>query len=102
MELNPLTALYMPGGHFKPIDPEIKQKILGRVRLGTEPIAQIAREFGISDSTVHGWLERKVTQAPDHTASELQRLRRENAELYEILGRLTVDVERSKKKNRGE
>jgi transposase-like protein len=44
----------MSGGFKKPIDPEIKQKILARVRLGTEPIAQIAREFQISDSTVHG------------------------------------------------
>lgn len=92
----------MSGGFKKPIDAEIKQKILERVRLGTEPIAQIAREFQISDSTVHGWLERRVRQAPDHTASELQRLRRENAELYEILGRFAVDAERSKKKNRGE
>lgn len=91
----------MAGGFQKPIDLTIKQQILDRVRLGTEPIAHIAREFKVSDSAVHGWLEKRVTQAPDHTASELQRLRRENAELYEILGRLTVDVERSKKKNRG-
>ncbi len=91
----------MPGGRFAPIDPTKKQKILDRVRLGTEPIAQIAREFGISDSTIHGWLEKKVSQAPDRVASELQRLRRENAELYEILGRFAVDAERTKKKNGG-
>jgi len=91
----------MPGGKFTPIDPEKKRIILERVRLGTGPIAQIAREFGISDSTIHGWLEKKVTSAPDHTASELQRLRRENAELYEILGRFAVDAERTKKKNSG-
>ena len=92
----------MGKGPFKPIDPVSKQQILERVRLGVEPITHIAREFGIGDSTIHGWLEKKVARSPDHTASELQRLRRENAELYEILGRLTVDVERSKKKNRGE
>lgn len=91
----------MPGGKVTPIDPAKKQQILARVRLGTEPITHIAREFGISDSTIHGWLEKKVTSAPDHTASELQRLRRENAELYEILGRFAVDAERSKKKNGG-
>jgi transposase-like protein len=93
--------MYMSGGFKKPVDPEIKQKILERVRLGTEPITHIAKEFGISDSAIRGWLERKVTQAPDRVVSELQRLRRENAELYEILGRFAVDAERSKKKNRG-
>lgn len=91
----------MATNQFKPIDPEKKQQILARVRVGTEPIAHIAREFGVSDSTIHGWLEKKVSQASDRVASELQRLRRENAELYEILGRFAVDAERSKKKNSG-
>jgi transposase-like protein len=91
----------MPSPRFSTIDPDKKQQILARVRLGTEPITHIAREFGISDSTIHGWLEKKVTQAPDRIASELQRLRKENAELYEILGRFAVDAERSKKKNSG-
>ena len=92
----------MPGGKKAPINPEIKAAILARVRLGKESITEIANEYGVGRSTVSGWLEREVKEAPATTLNELVQLRRENAELYQLIGRITVEMDRYKKRGRGE
>jgi len=92
----------MAGGKKVPISPEIKAAILSRVRSGKESITDVANEYGVGRSTVSGWLERSVKEAPSTTLSELITLRKEVAELYQIIGRITVEMDRAKKRGRGE
>jgi len=92
----------MNGGNKVPINPEIKAAILTRVRSGKESLTEIAQEYGVGRSTVSGWLEREVKEAPATTLSELVQLRKEVAELYQLIGRITVEMDRTKKRGRGE
>lgn len=86
----------MPGGFKPPIPLEIREQILKKVKEGM-PVPEAAKQHDVSPRTVYDWLANQTNnQSP---STELQRLRRENQELYEMLGRLTVELERWKKKN---
>ncbi len=77
-----------------PIAKEIKEQILARVKEGKEPAAQIAREAGVNPKTVYGWVEQTVIKPA--SLIELNRLKREQAGLYQLIGRLTSELDQQK------
>lgn len=74
---------------------EVKQEILEKVKSG-KPVLELASQYGVSDRTIYSWLKKKAVG----TASilELNKLKRENQMLKEIVGVLTVELEKLKKK----
>ena len=76
---------------------DVKKQILDRIKEGGASIKQIAEEHGLSDRTIYGWLSKGAASAPSWL--ELNRLKRENAALKELLGRFMLETELSKKKN---
>ncbi|OGN31525.1 MAG: hypothetical protein A3I92_00585 [Candidatus Yanofskybacteria bacterium RIFCSPLOWO2_02_FULL_43_10b] len=76
---------------------DVKKQILDRIKEGGTSISQIAEEHGISNRTIYGWLSKGAVSAPSWL--ELNRLKRENAALKELLGRFMLETELSKKKN---
>ncbi len=82
----------MPG-----IASEVKQEILGKVKSG-EQVAGLAKHYGVSDRTIYAWLRKGVSDSV--SALEYGKLRKENLVLKEIVGALTVEVEKLKKKTR--
>jgi transposase-like protein len=82
-----------------PIPKELREQILARIKNDGIPAAQAAREHGVNVKTVYGWIERTTTKEPG--ILELSRVRRENQGLYELLGRLTSEVEKLKKNQGG-
>jgi len=86
----------MPRG--KPlVSADVKQQILERVKKGDVPITDIASEHGVSPNTIYGWLSRGATSAPSWV--EVNRLKRENKELKELIGEVTYRMSASQKKN---
>ena len=79
------------------ISADVKRQILDRIKEGGISISQIADEHGISNRTIYGWLSKGASSAPSWL--ELNRLKRENAALKELLGRVMLETELSKKKN---
>lgn len=79
------------------ISADVKRQILDRIKQGGASISQIAQEHGISNRTIYGWLSKGATSAPSWL--ELNKLKRENAALKELLGRVMLETELSKKKN---
>lgn len=79
------------------ISADVKRQILDRIKEGGASISQIAQEHGISNRTIYGWLSKGASSAPSWL--ELNRLKRENAALKELLGRVMLETELSKKKN---
>lgn len=75
---------------------EIKQQILERVKKGDVPIAQIASEHGIAPKNIYNWLSRGATSQP--TWIELNKLKKENKELKELIGAMTLKLSVSQKK----
>lgn len=60
-------------------------------------MAQAAEEFGLSRNTIYGWVSPGRNSKADPGIMELSRLRRENAELKQIIGGMTLSTEREKK-----
>ncbi len=79
------------------INNEVKQKILGKIKAGEE-VKKIAVQYGVSDRTIYAWLKQGVTDKI--SALEYGKLKKENLILKEIVGILTVEVEKLKKKTR--
>jgi transposase len=81
---------------FKTIPKEIRDQVLSRVKNDGITANQAANDAGISPKTVYGWLSRESkTTNCDQLA--LARVKRERQGLYEIIGKLTVAVEKSKR-----
>lgn len=77
------------------IPKEIKEQILKRIKEEGITVAQAAADAGVSVKTIYNWLRNKNVK--DTSILEISRLKRENKELFEIIGRLTHDLKRSKK-----
>lgn len=79
------------------IAPDVKEQILKRIKDEGIPVAQAAKEHGISEAAVYRWLGNGVQNAP--TIGELVRLKRQNEELLALVGELTLKASQSQKKN---
>ena len=82
-------------GTFKAIPKDLKEQILKRIKEDGVSVADAASEHGISKKTIYNWMRSKGVQSTN--ILEISRLKRENKELLEIIGRLTHDLKRSKK-----
>jgi transposase-like protein len=80
---------------YKPINKEIKQEVLAKANQG-EKVSSLAKQYGISTRTIYDWLSRSV--APQISWTKYQRLKRENEELKRIIGLITLDLEKEKKR----
>ncbi|CAN5139499.1 hypothetical protein BH11PAT1_BH11PAT1_0770 [soil metagenome] len=83
-------------GTFHVIPKETKEQILHRIKDEGIAVAQAALEYGVSTKTIYNWM--RGSTIVDHSILEINRLKRENKELAEIIGLLTLNLERSKKK----
>lgn len=80
----------MTNFHFIP--KEIKEQILSRIKNEGASVSQLAKEHGISDRTIYGWLRKEVSSSVSFL--DYARLKRENKLLLELVGKLTLDKER--------
>ena len=85
-------------GTFRVIPKEVKEQTLNRIKNEGITVAQAARDAGISDNTVYGWLAKLVNGKANDW--EVARLKRELQGAYELIGKLTKELEAYKKKNR--
>ena len=76
---------------------EVKADIIRRVKEEGISVSQAAKDHGIHESTIYGWLGVGATSAPSW--AEVSRLQRQNKELFEIVGELTVKLSAAQKKN---
>jgi transposase len=60
-------------------------------------VAQAAKDAGVHETTVYGWLGASATSAPSW--GEFSRLQKRNKELFEVIGELTIKLSRAQKKN---
>jgi transposase-like protein len=74
---------------------EVKAEILLKVKSG-EKVAELARQYGVSDKSIYNWLKGKLEQEVSYR--EYKRVLKENEQLKNILGVVTLELEKSKKK----
>lgn len=82
----------MPG---KRIPKETKDEILRRIKDEGISTTQAAKEHGVHLKTIYGWLG--STTRKINPILEINKLKRENKELYELIGKVTVELHNQKK-----
>jgi transposase len=85
-------SAYKKGEKMSSVPNEVRNKILDLVRTGKLTVAEAATQFKLHRGTVSAWL---LQESP--YLAEVNRLKRKNKELLEIIGELSVEVARSKK-----
>lgn len=78
------------------IAPEVKADILRRVKEEGVPVAQAAKDHGIHESTIYNWLGAGIKGTPSW--ADISKLQKQNKELMEIIGELTVRLSIAQKK----
>ena len=78
------------------IAPEVREQIINRIKNDGISVMQAAKEHGISDQTIYGWISKKVEGQP--TLSEIIRLKKENEQLLKLVGEITFKLSETQKK----
>ena len=74
---------------------DVKADILRRVKEEGIPVAQAAKEHGISEGTIYSWMVKGATGAPSW--AEFSRLQKQNRELLELVGEITLKLSMAQK-----
>ena len=78
------------------IKQEIKDQILSRIKNDGTNANRAANDAGVSPKTVYGWLAKEARNGSPGIL-QINRLKRENEGLYQIIGKLTSEIEKQKK-----
>lgn len=85
----------MPKG--KPTAPETKTEIITQIREHGMSVSDASTTYGVSPKSIYGWLRDGVVDGDRNLVLELNKLRKENEQLYKLLGRATAEMQKSKK-----
>jgi transposase-like protein len=75
---------------------EVKEQIISRIKDGSVTVQQAAKEHGVHETTVYGWLGSKVENAP--SILEFAKLKKERDELLRLVGEITLKLSDAQKK----
>lgn len=81
---------------YKPIPKEIKDQVLSRVKSDGISVPQAAKDAGISTTVVYAWLTKESAKT-DCNIIEFNRLKKQTAGLYQIIGKLTAEIDKQKR-----
>lgn len=82
--------------NFRVIDPIIKAEAIDQVKNKGMRVSDAAVKYGVDPRTVYGWLKKEVIGGDKNLILELNRLKKENEQLYNLLGRATAELKRPK------
>jgi transposase-like protein len=72
------------------------EQIIHRIKDEGVSVAQAAKDHGISEVTIYSWIAKKVEGQP--TLSENIKLKRENEQLFKLVGEMTLKLSETQKK----
>jgi transposase-like protein len=84
----------MPTG--KPTDPKLRAEIVRKIRDEGLSVSKASAQYSISSKSIYTWLRDGVVDNNRNLILELNRLRKENEQLYKLLGRATAEMNRPK------
>ncbi len=78
------------------IAPDVKEQIINRIKNEGVTVVEAAKEHGVSENTIYAWIAKKTDGQP--TLSEIIKLKKENAQLFQLLGEITLKLSETQKK----
>jgi transposase-like protein len=85
----------MAKGLITPI--ETRNEIIAKIRDEGITVAEAARQYNIGPKAIYSWMKAGVVNSNTSLILENNKLKKENEQLYNLLGRATVELKRSKK-----
>ena len=79
-----------------PYDPKVKAEIVAKIRDEGLSVSAASAQYKVSAKSIYTWL-REGVDGNKNLILELNRLRKENEQLYRLLGRATAEMQKSKK-----
>jgi transposase-like protein len=80
----------------KPIDPNTKAEIVSKIRDGGMSVTDASAAYEVSSKTIYTWLREGVVDGNRNLILENNKLKKENEQLYKLLGRATAEMQKSK------
>jgi transposase-like protein len=84
----------MPKG--KPIDPNIRAEIVSKIRNEGMGVSEASATYGVNAKSIYYWLREGVVDGNRNLILENNKLKKENEQLYKLLGRATAEMQKSK------
>lgn len=88
----------MAKGVITPV--EKREEIIAKIRDEGIAVTEAARLYGIGSKAIYSWMKDTVGGSGNNSANlvlENNRLKKENEQLYNLLGRATVELKKTKK-----
>jgi len=77
--------------------PETRQEIIAKIRDEGMSVIEASRQYSIAPSAIYHWMRDGVVNSSTSIILENNRLKKEIEQLYNMLGRATVELKQSKK-----
>jgi transposase-like protein len=78
------------------VAPDVREQIITRIKVGSVTVQQAAKEHGVHETTVYGWLGSKADGMP--SVLEFAKVKRERDELLRLVGEITLKLSETQKK----
>jgi len=87
----------------KIVPPEVRNLIIKTFTEEGVPAAKLAKEYNLNSNTIYNWIKNtNISDTGDFDKQKLvlenARLKKEKQELIDLIGRLTIDVDKLNKK----
>ncbi|KJF16959.1 hypothetical protein [Acidithrix ferrooxidans] len=79
------------------VDLKIKSEIITKIRDEGMTVTEASTKYGVGRTAIYTWLRDGVVNTSTSLILENNRLKKENEQLYNLLGRATVEMKRLKK-----
>ena len=79
-----------------PYEPKLKAEIVGKIRDQGMSVSEASAQYQVSSKSIYTWLREGVVDGNRNLILENNRLKKENEQLYKLLGRATAEMQRSK------
>lgn len=76
--------------------PEVREQIINRIKNDGVTVGQAAKDHGLHETTIYGWLGKKAEGIP--SVLEFAKIKRERDELFRLLGEVTLRMSEAQKK----
>ncbi len=78
------------------ISSEVRDQIINRIKNDGVTVVQAAKDHGIAEGTIYGWIAKKVEGQP--TLAENIKLKRDVDNLLKLVGEMTLKLSETQKK----
>ena len=87
----------MASTNGREVSEDLKRQIINDIRNNGLSVAKAAEKIGVTKRTVYNWLRGSVVGSERSLILENKRLKQENEQLYNLLGRATAEMNRPKR-----